>query len=145
MSNFTEYKDWAIPEGAVKQVTDENGNVIWMQAPKEVTVHLTGNGYAMLLVASIEIDGTVYRDGTGISDIVIPTGTVIKCTAYYSSYGGGHGGTISLNGTVVAAATDHNTPVTYDYVAKKNVNITLKFTMRAQNDRGSGTVEIVEL
>ena len=43
--SFAAYKEWAIPEGKVKQVTDEAGNVLW-SAVKPATIKVTGSGSA---------------------------------------------------------------------------------------------------
>lgn len=83
-----------------------------------VSISFSGSqsGYAY-----VTIDGTKY---TGANNLLVPVGTVITCSAVRSASPYTMGGTIKLNGEVVAERTDAGT-TTYEYTVVDSVNISL--------------------
>ena len=144
MSDFSANKGLAIPEGVVTQIADAAGNVIWKAAPKEATVTCKGTGTSTANVAYVEIDGTRYSGiSTNIDEVIVQAGTVIICTVKYASYNGSAlGGTITLNGTVVAKTTS-STDATYEYTVTRDVTIAFGATS-APNGQTGGTITITE-
>ena len=122
--SFAAYKDWAIPEGKVKQVTDEAGNVLWSAVPPVAVITINCSSEHSSGTAYVQIDGTTYNQNSGKATIEVPIGTTITCgtQAAGSSY---YGGNIYLNGTSVSSGYSN----TYPYTVNGNVTIVL------ENDR----------
>lgn len=122
MIDFSTLKSLTIPEGEVVKIEDTSGNVLWEKAPEGATVTITKTkaGYEDIYNGGyVKIDGVYYREPT---NIVVPLGTVIVCTApYASTQYGAFGGTITLNGDVVSTGGK-----TYEYTVNKDVEIAIK-------------------
>jgi hypothetical protein len=122
------YKGWAIPEGNVVKVEDAAGNVLWKQAPSGATVTITKTlaGYEPENTGGyVTIDGVDYKTSTSL---VVPLGTVIVCSAPWTSHYmyGSFGGQISLNGNLVANRVTGVAPTIYEYAVNGDVQIELK-------------------
>lgn len=123
MIDFATLKSLTVPEGNVKKITDESGNVLWEAPPSGVTVTITKTkaGYEDIYTGGhVMIDGVYYREPTSL---VVPLGTVIVCPSIYVSHPmyGGFGGQIKLNGTLVASGGG-----TYEYTVNKDVEIAIQ-------------------
>jgi hypothetical protein len=125
MIDFATLKSLTVPEGNVKKITDESGNVLWEAPPSGVTVTITNSGVTNVPPnGSIIIEGVSYKQP---QSIVVPLGTVITCSAPWTKHQiyGSYGGQIKLNGTLVADRGSGNGggTTTYDYTVNKDVEI----------------------
>jgi len=110
MSDFAAYKEWAIPEGKVKQVADEAGNVLW-KAAKKMTITLTGAA-----ITCAEYNGTKYN-APAIFEAAVGDEIYLETTA------APRGGSIYLNGTQVASGSGS---ANYTYTVNCNAVIETK-------------------
>lgn len=83
MIDFSTLKGLTIPEGAVTQITDAAGNVLWKQAPSEAKITIIGNGGNY---ANVVIDGVTYNTA---AEVTVPIGTVITPTIPSTAQGAG--------------------------------------------------------
>lgn len=100
-------------------------DIVDANAPDGAAVTIIKTG-----VASAPGSGAVIIDGVRYTNpmyIVIPFGTVIVCSASWSSHQmyGSYGGQIKLNGTLVADRVSDVNPTTYEYTVNKDVQIDL--------------------
>lgn len=72
-------------KGAIKQITDAAGNVLWKSAPSEATIFIAGSGVSPnnSTYASVTVDGVEYNSATVLT---VPIGTVIAITAKSGHY-----------------------------------------------------------
>ena len=121
-------------KGAIKQIADAAGNVLWKQAPSEATVTITGGVTSMRddikNLASVTINGTTYSDEYRLSEtLVVPCGTEIHCVSYWGDYAGG--GYVYVNGTQVAKSSGYDYGVSkaeYTYTVTGDASIKLERT-----------------
>ena len=107
-------------KGAIKQIADAAGNVLWKSGPSTAIVTITG--YSGEYYVSVSIDGTKYYSATTIE---VPIGTVVECSAYTDDavY---LGAAIYVNGEkVVSSINTYESTVTYLYTVACNVTINL--------------------
>lgn len=90
MIDFSTLQGLSIPEGAVTQIADASGRVLWKQAPSTANVKITtpdsGNGS----FPNVIINGVNYNDTSTEYELVVPIGTIAEVGGYY------------LNGTYVS-------------------------------------------
>ena len=131
--NFATLKGLTIPEGAVTQITDASGRVLW-SAAEPCTVTIAAFGISPNGNANVTLNGQTYsakgisitpnqNNPTPIAEITVPSGTVMSCSACTSV--GNNKGTIVLNGTNVAEAASAGVPATCDYVVNGNIKVEL--------------------
>ena len=122
----------------------EVGNINITEVPEgHVLVNITGYSYGLGGYGSyVNINGTTYSNA---SAMFVPIGTVIQCIALQ---GKGVGGTVTVNGTVVAQpqTTGSNAveTVTYDYTVSGNIGITLAGGAAGPSGPNYGTIVITE-
>lgn len=92
--DFTGVKAITIPEGAVKKITNQAGQVLWEKPSVSADVTVTIKGYGHPNYCYVKLGGVKYFDPATIS---VPSGTTLE--AY--STGVDHG-TITLDGTQVS-------------------------------------------
>ncbi len=138
--NFATLKGLTIPEGAVTQIADAAGNVLWKAAPSEATIKITGDTWYFAIVT---IDGTEYTNcGDGVT-LAVPIGTEITCYVQDNTYGGN--GEIIVNGEIVARTEVGALECTYTYTVVGNANIVLTENIISGYQKGSaGTITITE-
>ena len=93
--DFTGVKAITIPEGAVKKITNQAGQVLWEKPSVSVDVTVTIKGYGDPDYCYVKLGGVMYTDPATIS---VPSGTTLEA---YST--GIYRGTITLDGTQVSS------------------------------------------
>jgi hypothetical protein len=150
--NLSKLKSLVISEGVVARITDENGKVLWKQAPSEATITITKVGTLppSVIGGSVTVNGTNYTEATTIT---VPTGTTITCDAFWVTryMASEHtGGTIKVNGELVAESgeTDAGT-TTFNYTVWGNTNIEISVSYIQTSMYGgmapAGDISITEL
>lgn len=120
MIDFSKLKGLTIPNGAVKQITDASGAVLW-SAKRNATVTITSecNGImgdtAHIKIVSETVSFEAYAYDMPNCTIEVPVGSTIECTVRRNK--GNADSSISLNGTKVL------TEGTYVYTVTGNVAI----------------------
>ena len=145
--NFATLKGLTIPEGAVTQITDESGRVLWSAVkPATITLSFTRNGGGSFSDnARVTIDGVKYpvnENDLTTTVLTIPIGAVITCkvasgnTAVSSQK-------ITLNGTTVASG---NSEYLYTVVGDATINSVINTSYTPQTGTVAyGTISITEL
>lgn len=120
MIDFSTLKGLTIPEGAVKQITDESGAVLW-SANTTAKVRITSecNGImgdtAYIKIVSDTVIFEAYAYDMPDCTIEVPIGATIECTV--SRNKGNADSSISVNGTKVL------TEGTYIYTVTRDVAV----------------------
>lgn len=143
MIAYSTLKGLVIPEGAVKQITDSLGRVLWSAKPSEATVTITGEGSSSTAVerkiACVTIDGVDYTSATNVA---VPVGTIVACTVSTMSTYHLDEGWVKVNGVTVLTASEGNS-VTYNYTVNGNVTINMLVERNEDKDR-NGYITIAE-
>lgn len=127
-------------KGAIKQIADAAGNVLWKQAPSEATVTIVeigGTGYTSGCGWSkITIDGITY---TSAATVTVPIGTAIYCEVIG---GGSSKPYIEVNGVRVVEGygnkEDGYTDCSYTHIVASDI------TVEFYGNKGSGQIVITE-
>lgn len=145
MSDFSAYKDWAIPEGKVKQVTDEAGNVLW-KAVENLTVTMTQanpNNVTAYIVYTIGINITVISEpGT----YQVPAGTEMRAYVVHKGNLTDVHPYIIFNGTSVGTSGSEGPYYDETYFAKYDFTLTKDITFYVGTyGKGAYTIFINEV
>ena len=92
--DFTGVKAITIPEGAVRKITNQAGQVLWEKPSVSADVTVIIKGYGHPNYCYVKLGGVMYFDPATIS---VPSGTTLEA---YST--GVYRGTITLDGTQVS-------------------------------------------
>lgn len=80
MIDFSKLKGLSIPEGAVKQIADAAGKVLWSAAKPMVTITLPISGRVNASLAYLMIDGMMYTNYSyATRTLEVPVGTIVEC------------------------------------------------------------------
>ena len=112
---FAGVKAITIPEGAVKKITNQAGQVLWEKPSVSVDVTVTIRGYGDPDYCYVKLGGVMYTDPATIS---VPSGTTLEA---YST--GIYRGTITLDGTQVS----YGKPATHTMAVDNALMVNLVF------------------
>lgn len=118
------------------------------------TVTILAYGISPVGNANVTIDGQTYsakgvtvsldqKNPTVITEVIVPSGTVMSCSALVPSGTTASWG-VSVNGTTVASQSTYGTPAVYDYVVNGNVRVVLREVAVPVNNLYVANVEIIE-
>lgn len=113
--NFTGVKAITIPEGAVKKITNQAGQVLWKKPSVSADVTVTIKGYGDHNYCYVKLGGVMYTDPATIS---VPSGTTLEA---YST--GVYRGTITLDGTQISSGK----PATHTMAVDSALTVDLVF------------------
>lgn len=113
--DFTGVKAITIPEGAVKKITNQAGQVLWKKPSVSADVTVTIKGYGDPNYCYVKLGGVMYTDHATIS---VPSGTTLEA---YST--GVYRGTITLDGTQVSSGK----PATHTMAVDSALTVDLVF------------------
>lgn len=113
--DFTGVKAITIPEGAVKKITNQAGQVLWKKPSVSAAVTVTIKGYGDPDYCYVKLGGMMY---TGPATISVPSGTTLEA---YST--GIYRGTITLDGTQVSSGK----PATHTMAVDSALTVNLVF------------------
>lgn len=113
--DFTGVKAITIPEGAVKKITNQAGQVLWKKPSVSADVKVTIKGYGDPDYCYVKLGGVMYTDPATIS---VPSGTTLEA---YST--GVYRGTITLDGTQVSSGK----PATHTMAVDSALTVNLVF------------------
>lgn len=113
--DFTGVKAITIPEGAVKKITNQAGQVLWEKPSVSADVMVTIKGYGDPNYCYVKLGGVMYTDPATIS---VPSGTTLEA---YST--GVYRGTITLDGTQVSSGK----PATHTMAVDSALTVDLVF------------------
>ena len=113
--DFTGVKAITIPEGAVKKITNQAGQVLWEKPSVSADVTVTIKGYGDPDYCYVKLGGVMYTDPATIS---APSGTTLEA---YST--GIYRGTITLDGTQVS----YGKPATHTMAVDSALTVDLVF------------------
>ena len=148
MIDFSTLQGMTIPEGAVTQIADASGRVLWKKAPSGATITLSfvrNGGGGFNSYARVTIDGVNYplnENDLTTTALIVPVGTVITCmvtscnTAVSSQK-------ITLNGATVASG---NSEYLYTVVGDATIKSTINTSYSPMTGAVAyGTIAITEL
>lgn len=161
--NFATSQDLTIPEGAVKQITDASGRVLW-SAEKTAEIYIVVNEVRFIeemfiTSGQITVNGTQYDSKADGQMLTLPVGTVIQCRCASVAWKGATVapvGIVSVNGVVVAQSPAvslefspevnkdliHTADANYNYTVTKNATIELTGYV-PDEDMSAGTYVII--
>ena len=113
--DFTGVKAITVPEGAVKKITNQTGQVLWEKPSVSADVTVTIKRYGDPDHCYVKLGGVMY---TGPATISVPSGTTLEA---YST--GVYRGTISLDGTQVS----YGKPATHTMAVDSALTVDLVF------------------
>ena len=113
--DFSGVKAITIPEGAVKKITNQAGQVLWEKPSVSADVTVTITGYGDPDYCYVKLGGVMY---TGPKTISVPSGTTLEA---YST--GIYRGTITLDGTSVSSGK----PATHTMAVDSALTVNLVF------------------
>lgn len=113
--DFTGVKAITVPEGAVKKITNQAGQVLWEKPSVPADVTVTIKGYGDPDYCYVKLGGVMYTDPATIS---VPSGTTLEA---YST--GVYRGTITLDG----AAVSYGKPATHTMAVDSALMVELVF------------------
>ena len=113
--DFTGVKAITVPEGAVKKITNQTGQVLWKKPSVSADVTVTITGYGDPDYCYVKLGGVMY---TGPATISVPSGTTLEA---YST--GAYRGTITLDGTRVSSGK----PATHTMAVDSALTVDLVF------------------
>lgn len=113
--DFAGVKAITIPEGAVKKITNQTGQVLWKKPSVSADVTVTIKGYGDSDYCYVKLGGVMY---TGPATISVPSGTTLEA---YST--GIYRGTITLDGTTVSSGK----PATHTMAVDSALAVNLVF------------------
>lgn len=113
--DFTGVKAITIPEGAVKKITNQAGQVLWEKPSVSADVTVTIKGSGDPDYCYVKLGGVMYTDSATIS---VPSGTTLEA---YST--GIYRGTITLDGTQVSSGK----PATHTMAVDSALTVNLVF------------------
>ena len=113
--DFTGVKAITIPEGAVKKITNQTGQVLWEKPSVSADVTVTIKGSGDPDYCYVKLGGVMY---TGRATISVPSGTTLEA---YST--GIYRGTITLDGTQVS----YGKPATHTMAVDSALTVDLVF------------------
>ncbi len=140
---------WKIPEGKVVLVKDASGVLVWKKPTQVRVITASGNssvklGATTYQLASITIDGTEYKGGSGwTQEFVLPAGTEIVCKFATANENGSAVAYISVNGET-KQSTNSTSGATYTYVVTRDATITLGTRPTSNQQNYGGTITIVD-
>ena len=113
--DFAGVKAITIPEGAVKKITNQAGQVLWEKPSVSADITVTIKGYGDPDDCYVKLGGVMY---TGPATISVPSGTTLEA---YST--GIYRGTITLDGTQVS----YGKPATYTMSVDSALTVDIVF------------------
>ena len=112
---FEGVKAITVPEGSVRKITNQAGQVLWEKHSVSVDVTVTIKGYGDPDYCYVKLGGVMYTDPATIS---VPSGTTLEA---YST--GIYRGTITLDGTQVSSGK----PATHTMAVDSAITVDLVF------------------